>query len=285
MSSIPVGTTTTPTIASRSELKSLIVPVVLSWDPESAQRAQELRWVLVWDMTRSGELAKYGFAVVNHLNVISQVAASYNIGSKFGKMVNAHSVLGPLAQEKGFKSLVGTFHGNAHSRLCQLCHLATSVEGYTTAFHHQQTIVFYLKHTDGLDTYQSLSLLLVTKYRQVLEHVSVFEEWLRLEKACLDGLSTEPLEETLKIEYYQKLVNLDKAEARLSALRGAVAHEDSSQQGYQQNTSVPHQLETQRQHAMELRDKILLTVQDLEMRMDLRDRWTPGCAEWSEAAP
>jgi uncharacterized NAD(P)/FAD-binding protein YdhS len=104
------------------------------------------------------------------------------------------------------------------------------------------------------------------------------------------------------MEYYQKLVNLDEAEyifffllwhnaptlffhrARLSALRGAVAHEDPSQQDYQQNMSATRRLETQRRHAMELRDKILLAVQDLEIRMDLRHRWTPGCAEWSEAA-
>ncbi|KAJ7859168.1 hypothetical protein B0H14DRAFT_2231018, partial [Mycena olivaceomarginata] len=39
-----------------------------------------------------------------------------------------------------------------------------------------------------------------------------------------------------------------------------------------------------RRHAMELRDGILLAVQDLEMQIDLRDRWTPRCAEWSEAA-
>ncbi|KAJ7867222.1 hypothetical protein B0H14DRAFT_3084137 [Mycena olivaceomarginata] len=229
--------------------------------------------LVVLDMIRSGELAKYGFAVVNHLlNVIGQVAVGYDIGCKFGKMVNAHPVLGPLAREKGFKSLVGAFHGHAHNRRCQLCHLATYVEGvgledleecetffsksnglapctrYATAFHRRQAI--------------SLSLLLVTKYRRALkvrqtwttlketmrslgvQDVSVFEEWLRLEKACLDGLSTEPLAETLKMEYYQKL----------------------------------------RRHAMELRDKVLLAVQDLELRMDLRDRWTPGCAEWSEAA-
>jgi hypothetical protein len=45
-----------------------------------------------------------------------------------------------------------------------------------------------------------------------VQDVSVFEDWLKLEKACLDELSTEPLEETLKMEYYQKLVNLDEAE-------------------------------------------------------------------------
>jgi hypothetical protein len=42
--------------------------------------------------------------VVNYLfNVIGQVTASYDIGCKFSEMVNAHPVLGPLAQEKGFK--------------------------------------------------------------------------------------------------------------------------------------------------------------------------------------
>ncbi|KAF7359988.1 hypothetical protein MVEN_00725800 [Mycena venus] len=283
--------------------------------------------LVVLDMIQSGELAKYGFAVVNHLlKVIGQVAAGYDIGCKFGKMINAHPVLGPLAREKGFKSLVGAFHGHAHNRRCQLCHLATYVEGvgledleecesffsksnalapctrYATAFHHQQAIVSYLQHTDIFDTYQSLSLLLVTKYKRALEvrrtwtalketmrklgvqDVSVFEEWLKLEKAYLDELSTEPLEETLKMEYYQKLVNLDEAEARLSALRGVVTQEDPSQQNYQENLSATRRLETQRRHAMELRDKILLAVQDLEMRMDVRDRWTPGCTEWSEAA-
>jgi hypothetical protein len=74
--------------------------------------------------------AKYGFAVVNHLlNTIGQVAVGYDIGCKFGKMVNAHPVLGPLAREKAFKSLVGAFHGHAHNRRCQLCHLAAYVEG------------------------------------------------------------------------------------------------------------------------------------------------------------
>ncbi|KAJ7321638.1 hypothetical protein DFH08DRAFT_1033595 [Mycena albidolilacea] len=258
--------------------------------------------LVVLDMIRSGELAKYGFAVVNHLlNVIGQVAVGYDIGCKFGKMVNAHPVLGPLAREKGFKSLVGTFHRHAHNRRCQLCHLATYVEGvgledleecesffsksnalapctrYATAFHRRQAIVSYLKH--GCLRYVSV-LMRALKVRHTrtalketmrslgVQDVSMFEEWLRLEKACLDGLSTEPLEETLKMEYYQKLVNLDEAD----------------QQGYQQNTSATRWLETQWRHAMELRDKVLLAVQDLELWMDLRNRWTPGCAEWSEAA-
>jgi hypothetical protein len=109
--------------------------------------------------------------VVNHLlNIIGQVAVGYDIGCKFGKMVNTHSVLGPLAWEKHFRSLVGAFHGHAHNRQCQLCHLATYVEGvgledleecksffsksnalapctrYASGFHRHQAIVSYLKY-------------------------------------------------------------------------------------------------------------------------------------------
>lgn len=41
-----------------------------------------------------------------------------------------------------------------------------------------------------------------------IESKDTFASWLAAEKACLEGLATEPLEETLAMEYYQKLVNL-----------------------------------------------------------------------------
>lgn len=41
-----------------------------------------------------------------------------------------------------------------------------------------------------------------------IESEDTFASWLAAEKACLEGLATEPLEETLAMEYYQKLVNL-----------------------------------------------------------------------------
>jgi hypothetical protein len=37
--------------------------------------------------------------------------------------------------------------------------------------------------------------------------VEVFEDWLSEEKEYLQGLKTEPKEETLQMEYYQKLIN------------------------------------------------------------------------------
>jgi hypothetical protein len=37
---------------------------------------------------------------------------------------------------------------------------------------------------------------------------SVFERWLQEEKVYLQGLTREPEEETLQMEYWQKLMNL-----------------------------------------------------------------------------
>jgi hypothetical protein len=41
-----------------------------------------------------------------------------------------------------------------------------------------------------------------------VETRSVFETWLEKEKTYLNSLTKEPAQETLQMEYYQKLVNL-----------------------------------------------------------------------------
>jgi hypothetical protein len=45
-----------------------------------------------------------------------------------------------------------------------------------------------------------------------VESRAVFAEWLEKEKTYLQTLSKEPPEETMDMEYYQKLVNLQDAE-------------------------------------------------------------------------
>ncbi|KAJ7839844.1 hypothetical protein B0H14DRAFT_2287168, partial [Mycena olivaceomarginata] len=94
---------------------------------------------------------------------------------------------------------------------------------YASRFHRQQAITTYLKHTDTFDTYQGLTLLLCSKYRHALEIKSTyaalrqsmrelgvqsrdeFEMWRVKEKAHLRSLSKEPEQETLEMEYFQKL--------------------------------------------------------------------------------
>jgi len=41
--------------------------------------------------------------------------------------------------------------------------------------------------------------------------------------------------------------------------------------------------ETERRHALEERDKILGTVQDLEKKLGVAERWQPGSVKWKMA--
>jgi hypothetical protein len=47
---------------------------------------------------------------------------------------------------------------------------------------------------------------------------SVFETWLDEERAYLQGLQKEPEEETLQMEYWQKLVDLRASEYEIRPL-------------------------------------------------------------------
>ncbi|KAH7903561.1 hypothetical protein BJ138DRAFT_1020425 [Hygrophoropsis aurantiaca] len=78
--------------------------------------------LLACDMIQSGELAKYGLVIVNHiLNVCGKVGGcAYDIGCAFSKTLESSS-LGSRAQQLNLCMMVGAFHGHAHNRKCQLC--------------------------------------------------------------------------------------------------------------------------------------------------------------------
>ncbi|KAF8177964.1 hypothetical protein K438DRAFT_1605733 [Mycena galopus ATCC 62051] len=138
--------------------------------------------LLVADMVRSGELAKYPLAIENALMDAfgKDIGFGYDIGCGHAKTLK-NSPLGPKAKEHNFRMLVGAFHGHAHNCRCQLKYLATYVEGmgiedlegceclfsksnglsrsvrYASVFHRKQTIRAYLAHVDTFDTYVNLS--------------------------------------------------------------------------------------------------------------------------------
>ncbi|KAJ7113683.1 hypothetical protein C8R43DRAFT_1091391 [Mycena crocata] len=158
-----------------------------------------------------------------------------------------------------------------------------STTRYATRFHRQQAIVSYLDHADACDAYQGLSLLLASKYRNALKikktlpalqqtmdkmgipNREVFETWLDAERQFLDALSKEPLEETLQMEYLQKLIILE---------------EHDCQTTYDAAVKETRRIETQRRHALELHGKSLAVVQDLEYRLRITPRWVHGSSEW-----
>ena len=126
--------------------------------------------------------AKYPLACVEKLLDAfgSDLGRGFDIGCKF-KTTLDNSPLGPRARALRHTCLVGSFHGHAHNRLCQLFHLATYVEGlgledlegcerafsksnalagsirYASIFHRTQTIATYFDHNDTFEVYQNLS--------------------------------------------------------------------------------------------------------------------------------
>ena len=126
--------------------------------------------------------AKYPLACVEKLLDAfgSDLGGGFDIGCKF-KTTLDNSPLGPRARALRHTCLVGSFHGHAHNRLCQLFHLATYVEGlgledlegcerafsksnalagsirYASIFHRTQTIATYFDHNDTFEVYQNLS--------------------------------------------------------------------------------------------------------------------------------
>ncbi|KAJ7058287.1 hypothetical protein C8F01DRAFT_1220566 [Mycena amicta] len=155
--------------------------------------------LLIIDMIQSGELMKYPLATTEALlkHFKELIALGYDIGCSFETTV-AQSELGPEAKRLCLRCLVGSFHGHAHNRLCQVRHLATYVKGvgledlegcercfsrsnglarscrYASRFHRQQEIASYFKHNDSFETYGTLSTsllastLLCKKYRSAL---------------------------------------------------------------------------------------------------------------------
>ncbi|KXN81578.1 hypothetical protein AN958_04417 [Leucoagaricus sp. SymC.cos] len=157
-------------------------------------------------MVHSGELSKYPLAMVEVLLKIfgKDIRCDYDIGCKFGTTIQC-TALAEKATKENFQTVVGLFYGIGLEDL----------EGSQ-----------YLEHINKFDTSHNLSTFLVNNYYQALEiiadepalqkgikdkniaDVQVFYDWLKEECSYLVGLATEPQEEMLQMDYYQKLVNL-----------------------------------------------------------------------------
>ncbi|KAF8142374.1 hypothetical protein K438DRAFT_2030121 [Mycena galopus ATCC 62051] len=266
--------------------------------------------LVIADVIRSGELAKYPLAVVKELldTFGMRLGAGYDVGCHFGTTV-ANSGLGEEAREKKLRCLVGSFHGHAHNRLCQLRFLATYVEGmgledlegcerffsrsnglakscrYAIRFHRQQEITTYAKHFDSFETYANLSKFLCNNYRQALtilktegalrtwmrqegvDSVDRFHEWLAEEKTYLEGLkgAAKTNEETLEMEFVQKLVNLSASQARYQVAAAEARRARGGDGTYTPGEKVEKDLER---------------VEELEEILDIAERWTTESAKW-----
>ncbi|KAF8151123.1 hypothetical protein K438DRAFT_1624099, partial [Mycena galopus ATCC 62051] len=243
---------------------------------------------------------KYGKMVRMH-PALSSLAADNNFKALIGAFHgHAHNRRCQLSNLSTYVKGVGLEDLEGCESFFSKSNALASTTRYASAFHRQQAITAYLKHADIADAYQGLSLLLARKYHRALQIKqtlpllretmasmgvttrSVFETWLEKEKGYLAGLSKEPVQETLQMEYYQKLVNLLDHEERLDIIRNVdvpfvPAVTDTT---YADAAAQTRWIETQRRHAMELCAKGLAVVQDLEVRLGITRRWVAGDEEW-----
>jgi hypothetical protein len=126
---------------------------------------------------------------------------------------------------------------------------------------------------------------------------SMFESWLEEEKAYLNGLSREPEEETLQMEYWQRLVNLNasrwvfcwaypvstKLPSHSLALSAAMTiFAMDSHQDYETQVRTTRKAESARRHAVEDYDRNLKLVQALECKLGVSTRWVPQDTDWQK---
>ncbi|KAI6097335.1 hypothetical protein EDD16DRAFT_1522538 [Pisolithus croceorrhizus] len=216
--------------------------------------------LVVADIVWSGEQAKYPLATVSKLLDVfgDGLMGSYDIGSRY-------------IDGMGLETLKVT------NRLASAVH-------YASAFHWCQAIVGYIAHNNEHKVYQNLTTMIFHNYRQALciiqegkntlphlmddlgiMDVRIFKMWLLEENKYLAACSHEPEEETLHMEYWQKLINLDTSWKLLSDLAWTVATLSST-------GTLSFNFE-----------KDLKMVQDLEVKLGITKHWLPEDEEWQTA--
>ncbi|KAG2151480.1 hypothetical protein DEU56DRAFT_869083 [Suillus clintonianus] len=174
---------------------------------------------------------------------------------------------------------------------------------YASVFHRQQLIATYFEHNNEYEVYPSLGNFLHNNYKQALNilsdgeinlkklmqdiHIpdeSVFERWLQEERDYLHGLHSEPEHETLQMEYWQKLTNLAASQNNLDSARSIWASATPASTSFSMaDAAATRRMETARRHTLELFEKDLTTVQELEIKLDIVCRWVPDDPEWQNA--
>ncbi|KAI6006783.1 hypothetical protein EDD15DRAFT_2383819 [Pisolithus albus] len=267
--------------------------------------------LVIADIVRSGEQAKYPVAVVSKLLDVfgSNLAGGYDIGCKFQTTLN-RSTVGPRAQALNYTSLLrflaryvnglGLEDLEGCERTFSKTNGLASAVHYASTFHRCQAIGGYIAHNDENDVYQNLTTMILNNYKQALgiieegrstlpcvmndlgiTDVSVFGVWLSEENEYMTARSCEPEEETLQMEYWQKLVNLDAS--RDLTWTVATPSSTATSTFVQKDITATTRKETMRRHALENFEKDLKIVQDIEIKLGVTKRWVPEDEEWQTA--
>ncbi|KAI5986451.1 hypothetical protein EDC04DRAFT_2873538 [Pisolithus marmoratus] len=286
--------------------------------------------LLMADMVQSGECAKYPLVVVLKLMAAFSdgLGSGYDIGCQFQSTLatnlnhtclvgafhgHAHHCLCQLSHLTLYVEGLGLEDLETCERTFSKSNALASTVRYATTFHQQQAINAYFEHNDNFEIYTNLTKFLFDNYKQALMIIhdsktilpdlkhdlsidddTIFHRWLEEEKKYLEGLSCEPLEETLQMEYWQRLGKLENPwlfinQQHLTWLPPSPHTRVSScssppivmrKEGI---FMVTWWNKTLRQHAQENYDKDLLLVQELECKLDISLHWILEDKEWQNA--
>ncbi|KAJ7881806.1 hypothetical protein B0H14DRAFT_2565708 [Mycena olivaceomarginata] len=222
--------------------------------------------LVIADMIRSGELAKYPLAIVQELldTFGMNLGAGYDIGCHFGALSRTASSEASEEEQAQLSFLATYVEGMGLEDLegCE-CYfsrsngLAKSCR-YASRFHRQQEITTYAKHFDSFETYANLSKFLCTKYRQalgILKTEPMLQNWMRQEPQGRPKTNEETLE----------------MEAKYTVLLADARRTRGDDAPYAPGVG---KAELARRHGKEKVEKDLEIVQELERQLDIADRWT-----------
>ncbi|KAI5990606.1 hypothetical protein EDD15DRAFT_2388740 [Pisolithus albus] len=198
----------------------------------------------------------------------------------------------------GLEDLEGCEHAFSKSNS-----LAPSTR-YASIFHRRQAIACYFEHNDEMEVYANLTKFLLNNYKQALDLLSngqatlerlmcelgvsdpeTFKLWLDEERVYLNSLLHEPVEETLQMEYWQRLVNLAGSRKNLETVLSTwTVITPGNAASIRSDGGITRKAETKRRHAQENYEKDLKAVQELEGRLGITRRWVPEDEEWQAAA-
>ncbi|EUC59839.1 hypothetical protein RSOL_325570, partial [Rhizoctonia solani AG-3 Rhs1AP] len=273
----------------------------------------------VCDMVRSGEKAKYALATIDRLISVfgNGILMGYDIGCTMKGTVARSQLLGPKAAKLQFDMCVGSFHGAAHRRTCQLQNhpqnrlgaglsdlenaetffsYANRIAASTrlaSRYHRHQRIDMLIKIWNN-DMYEALGSLLRRKYIAALKTIDSATEFLshssitveeiegcyRDEMEYMQSFKKELPSDTFKINYIGLLEQLEIKEDEFNSCINTEPSGAGSSSLHR--LAQFNRLEAKRRAALEQLTTLQKAIQKVEEEHGL-NRWNRGSAEWKEA--
>ncbi|KAI1781971.1 hypothetical protein LXA43DRAFT_907171 [Ganoderma leucocontextum] len=263
--------------------------------------------LIMCDMIRSGELMKYGLAIVAKLIDVygEDIMIGYDIGCEFLKTVQNSRLLGAKAAAARVQFVVPAFHGHSHNRGCQVNHLPLYVEGVgkedfegnerffsssnnlaagtrlSTPFHRHQTITQFAAfwtHTKHAETGNFIH----QNYKQALEIIrndgAAFTELAARLKITGADCERYLREERAYLE--RRKQEPKEVTRKIEYIQALLAFEKA---GYKEQDLK--QLRTRAKAAFtrwETAQERVLIIED-ELKLSVEERWVPKSKDYEDA--